>query len=439
MVRCLECGEEFKRISNTHLLNCCKLTMQEYAIKHNLNLNELVDIEVIEKFKKTLSNISEEKQDEIKNKVEKTKRENQIKEFTKEEEQVILGSLLGDGYFFHGNGNYLILEQGIKQLDYLIWKGKKLERLNAKFYQYFKWNSVKQRMTTYNQIRTQSLLILKDLKNLFYINGKKVLPEEEIKKLGPLGLAIWYLDDGNFSDNIVKISTFCFTEKEIKFLITVLKKNFNIEGVLKQHKKYGYFIQLYKEDTQKLFKIIKPYVIPQMRYKINKEKIAKITVCKSMSLDAAHFLTDYEGKCSNMHGGRWTINTYITDYINPETGMVVDFRYVKSVVEEYIIKKLDHNTINFATPELNWRSTAEYMCIWIWFTLIECLPGLSKIRVYETPDSWADYEGPSVEDLKKNKNHPDLMLIKHFQNPETFKGRIIKHFNELFSEPNNIS
>ena len=47
------------------------------------------------------------------------------------------------------------------------------------------------------------------------------------------------------------------------------------------------------------------------------------------SFDAAHFLTDYEGKCENLHGHRWRVIAWIevdelqTD--GQEKDMVVDF------------------------------------------------------------------------------------------------------------------
>lgn len=34
-VECLECEKEMKRITNTHLANCCGLTMEEYSAKHD--------------------------------------------------------------------------------------------------------------------------------------------------------------------------------------------------------------------------------------------------------------------------------------------------------------------------------------------------------------------------------------------------------------------
>lgn len=150
MLKCLECGKEgLKRISNTHLITCCGLTMQEYALKHNIKVEELTLQEVKEKYKRTLESVSEEvKKQKLEKRREEYSKNNSIV-FTEEEEQIVLGSLLGDGYIHAGStlpySPYLVLEHGIKQLDYLLSKGMRLERLGAKFYQYYVFNSVKGR------------------------------------------------------------------------------------------------------------------------------------------------------------------------------------------------------------------------------------------------------------------------------------------------------
>ena len=54
--------------------------------------------------------------------------------------------------------------------------------------------------------------------------------------------------------------------------------------------------------------------------------------------DAAHFLTDYHGKCENLHGHRWRVVAYLeaealeTD--GTQKDMVVDFGVFKSALRE---------------------------------------------------------------------------------------------------------
>ena len=47
------------------------------------------------------------------------------------------------------------------------------------------------------------------------------------------------------------------------------------------------------------------------------------------SFDASHFLTDYHGKCENLHGHRWRVVAYLeVEHLQKEgtcKDMVVDF------------------------------------------------------------------------------------------------------------------
>jgi len=175
-MKCLECNKEFKSISNAHLLKCCGLTIKEYAIKHCIPIETLV----------SETNNSNKKASQI-------ARNKQIQVLTHEETQTVIGSLLGNGYFFRDqnkNSTNLILEESITQLNYLWWKGSKLKRLGAKFYQYYRYDDVKKRYTTYNQIRTESLYIFNDLVSYFYNTNGKYINSEILEYIDPLALAI---------------------------------------------------------------------------------------------------------------------------------------------------------------------------------------------------------------------------------------------------------
>jgi len=437
-VKCLECNQTLPRISNTHLLKCCGLTMQEYSLKHNIPLDQLVSPSVCVQASLTLKERSKISKQLTLQEVRKTIENEKTIIPTKQEEQIILGSLLGDGYLFQGSkhpfSTYLVLEHGVRQLDYLIWKGRRLERFKAKFYQYLKYDSIKQRLGAINQVRTASYPLFGKLTRSFYTEkGKTILDKSFVEKLGPLGLAVWYMDNGSSNFYQCCLYTQSFDEKSIDILIDVLKENFNL-NVIKHSDGNKCFLSFDKNNSAKLLKIIKPFVIPSMRYKLG-NNTSTLTVYKEIPFDAAHFLLNYPGKCSNLHGGRWRLQVGCSGQINPDTGMVIDYTYLKKVVENHIISRLDHQCINYSIPELHWRSTTELICIWIWFTLLEVLPGLSIIRLYETPDSWTEYTGPSFNELKKNKTHPDLLLLKHFQVFNSFRSRLIGEIDEVFNEP----
>ena len=63
--------------------------------------------------------------------------------------------------------------------------------------------------------------------------------------------------------------------------------------------------------------------------------------CES-SFDTAHFLTNYNGKCANIHGHRWRVILAINGDL--DNGMVVDFNIIKKDLKE-MCDKFDHTFI----------------------------------------------------------------------------------------------
>lgn len=82
----------------------------------------------------------------------------------------------------------------------------------------------------------------------------------------------------------------------------------------------------------------------------------RIAVTKEVTFDCAHLLTDYEGKCSNLHGHTYKLQVTLAAFI-PEMntqkkcaeasswkdcGMVIDFNDLKKSIEKIAISKFDH-------------------------------------------------------------------------------------------------
>jgi hypothetical protein len=80
----------------------------------------------------------------------------------------------------------------------------------------------------------------------------------------PLSLAVWYMDDGCFSDNKCIIATDGFSQDDICFLQKLLLEKFNIKTSVKNKSK----LLIKKESIQIFFSIIRPHIIPSMLYKI---------------------------------------------------------------------------------------------------------------------------------------------------------------------------
>jgi 6-pyruvoyltetrahydropterin/6-carboxytetrahydropterin synthase len=104
---------------------------------------------------------------------------------------------------------------------------------------------------------------------------------------------------------------------------------------------------------------------------------------------AAHRLPRYQGPCFRMHGHNYTFLVALEGEIDPGTGMIADFGEVKGAVQEQVLSRCDHRTLNDFLD----NPTAENIARWIWEALEPRLPGLAEVRLYEIPDSCVVYRG----------------------------------------------
>lgn len=135
------------------------------------------------------------------------------------------------------------------------------------------------------------------------------------------------------------------------------------------------------------------------------------TLQTSASFDSAHFLKGYEGKCSNIHGHRWTIEvTVASEEVEAEgraRGMIVDFKTLKSDLKE-LADELDHSLVieenslkektkealleeAFRIVELPFRPTAENLAKYFYDEMEEKEYQVVLVKVYETPNNCAGY------------------------------------------------
>lgn len=135
------------------------------------------------------------------------------------------------------------------------------------------------------------------------------------------------------------------------------------------------------------------------------------TLQTSASFDSAHFLKGYEGKCSNIHGHRWTVEvTVASEEVAQEgqiCGMVVDFRTLKEELTQ-LADELDHSLIieegslkektkealleeEFRIVELPFRPTAENLAEYFFNEMEEKEYQVVLVKVYETPNNCAGY------------------------------------------------
>jgi 6-pyruvoyltetrahydropterin/6-carboxytetrahydropterin synthase len=104
---------------------------------------------------------------------------------------------------------------------------------------------------------------------------------------------------------------------------------------------------------------------------------------------AAHRLPRYDGPCFRMHGHNYRMFVAVEGEVDPASGMVADFGRIKEVVQEHVLARTDHRTLN----DFLENPTAENIARWAFETLVPHLPGLAEIRLYEIPGCCVTYRG----------------------------------------------
>lgn len=136
-----------------------------------------------------------------------------------------------------------------------------------------------------------------------------------------------------------------------------------------------------------------------------------VSVTRRFHFESAHFLPHVrEGhKCRAMHGHNYVGEVELFCAVSDldkgpptERGFVMDFWDIDKILA-LILQKVDHKVLNHVEGLEN--PTAENIARWFWHRIevllanhLESLPDescddrvrLNKIRIYETPDCWAE-------------------------------------------------
>jgi len=186
---------------------------------------------------------------------------------TSRQREILVGLLLGDGHLEKQNAQgwaRLKVEHSVRQIEYVTWK-------------YSEWSSwvltpPASRLKG-NRLGTQSINVgfatvshpeLGEFRNRFY-EGRKVVPPD--LTLTPLALAVWFMDDGCRSRNAVYLNTQQYDETSQRTLLRLLREQWGIEGTLNRDKSY-YRVRISVVATRRLAKLIEPYLLPELRYKL---------------------------------------------------------------------------------------------------------------------------------------------------------------------------
>ena len=393
---CLECGELVARVDPKHLRYCCGLTMQEYAIRHNLPLDLLVDNNLLNKTD-SLDAYMEKGGDRM--------------DGARCEQAWLALRVCGK---LCTKPPFVMVHGQIRCLDQLLWLGELLATFGFKFRQEYTYDHTSHRVIASNVLKA---------------------PDRFDKSLQ--GLAVKHLSAEQFCfflSVLVAVSAdymggyifLPFTEARHRDAVARRlydEWRISVQFLASCHDKQPAYLRLATfADNKKLLEVLSDKIkeIPQAGERFYSDLGQDALVTKTMDIDSAHFITDHPKQCSNMHGGRYTVEVSVRDRIDPHSGFVVDYGYLKCVMQFCVETEFDHKTLNYCSEDLTWRSSTELVAACIWVRLLPYLPNLHRIRVHETATSYTEFRGCSLDAL--NNGGCDWMPAKYFGNVDLGKS-----------------
>lgn len=390
-MQCIECNKELgNQISNEHLYACCGLTLQEYALRHHLPLDLLLNSDQINQqddvglYAKTNSNANQQVQDVL--------------------------SGLHDSGAIQTEGEFTFITLGIRRLEQLLWYQNVLQAVGFQFRQEYFYENDSHRVVARNALKIPTAYLPP---RIVSNSGESFLLQLAIvvAQIGELHAGYLFLDLPS-RQVAERIEAELANNQQIR--LKPLSATEHAAGLLLRCETL--------EDTTRLLALLEEYLkdIPNAKERFF-DQHEEALVAKELVFDSAHFITDHPGKCVNLHGGRYTMNVKVKDHIDPLTGFVLDYGYLKRITKDKIINRLDHHNLNYVSSELSWRSSTELLSIFIWQTLIEYLPGLSELQIYETSQSHCCYVGPSLDELQKQGGSS---LLQYFASDELGQSQL---------------
>ena len=195
----------------------------------------------------------------------------------------ILGTLLGDGHI--DPFGRLFIEHSTKQKAYFFHKFFKLQHMkvlpaNYKVIDRTQIHSKTKKAYTTFCVRSQRVFQVE--RKLFYPEKEKRMKWGAVAPLIPLGieqwlneeaLAFWYMDDGGRNSQygagmVFDVSS--FSENDRATLAQVLNNRFDLATSFHNRAEKNVKLYVHASSAQRFCDLIRPFVIPEMLYKLTK-------------------------------------------------------------------------------------------------------------------------------------------------------------------------
>ena len=135
-----------------------------------------------------------------------------------------------------------------------------------------------------------------------------------------------------------------------------------------------------------------------------------IYITRRESFNAAHKLArpdwsldkniEVYGKCANpnWHGHNYQLYVTVKGEVNPETGFLVDLKWLKHIINVNVVDKIDHRNLNLDVDFMKDKlASTENLAIAIWDILLPLIQEegatLHCIKIYETENNFVEYFG----------------------------------------------
>jgi 6-pyruvoyltetrahydropterin/6-carboxytetrahydropterin synthase len=122
-------------------------------------------------------------------------------------------------------------------------------------------------------------------------------------------------------------------------------------------------------------------------------------VCSQSALSEEENRALYGGAANPKgHGHNFILEVTLDGEPDPVTGMVFDIKRLKEILNETVVRPMDHRFLNYEVPPFDRVvPTAENIAIEVWNRLEPHFRGetarLHNVRLFETEDLYVDYSG----------------------------------------------
>lgn len=249
--------------------------------------------------------------------------------------EFLLGSMLGDGYL---DSRRLSIAHSIKQEEYCKYKYEILnkEKLVGKLCKN-KIISDRYKNGYIEEYRFKSIShpVFKELRDLYYKDGIKIIPDENYlrKYLTPFAIAIWFQDDGNNCLSNLQLNTQYFTLADINKIRYILLEKYGIKTSVN---KEG-VITILSESVMFFNTLINPYIVNSMKYKTLP---TRVLYKQGELLEHPEVDNQQPSLNSNVFEGSTTNSRILNKDSNADTSALPDYIKDKTIFHgiEFILK-----------------------------------------------------------------------------------------------------